>query len=125
MADKKKVLVIDDDDNLRTVLVDKLNASGYEADGAMDGEDGLTKALAQHPDVVLLDVMMPKMDGWEVLQNMREDAWGKSAKVIMLTVLENLDHVARGVEMHIEGYLVKTNWSLDDIVKHVEEAANK
>ena len=122
--EKKKILVIDDDSNLREVLVDKLNASGFEAIGAHDGEDGLAKALAEHPDLLLLDVMMPKIGGWALLEKLREDEWGKNAKVIMLTVLEDLSHVAKGAEFNIKGYLVKTNWSLDEVVKQVKDATN-
>ena len=101
-----------------------MNASGFEAIGAHDGEDGLAKALAEHPDLLLLDVMMPKIGGWALLEKLREDEWGKNAKVIMLTVLEDLSHVAKGAEFNIKGYLVKTNWSLDEVVKQVKDATN-
>ena len=119
---KKKILVIDDDDNLNTVLVDKLNLSGFEASGAVDGEDGLKKALENHPDLILLDVLMPKMDGLTMLKKLRQDPWGKRAKVIMLTVLEQMEHIAKAVENKVFGYFVKTNFSLDEVVKKVEEA---
>jgi DNA-binding response OmpR family regulator len=123
--DKKLVLVIDDDENLLTVLLDKLIVSGFEATGASDGEGGLKKALDLHPDIILLDVMMPKMNGWDVLENIRKDDWGKNAKVIMLTVLDDLKSVSRGVEKEMSGYLVKTQWSLDDVVKQVKETLQK
>ncbi len=120
--DKKKVLVVDDDENLRTVLIDKLSASGFEVTGASDGEEGLKAALDLHPDVILLDVMMPKLSGWNVLKEIRGDeVWGKNAKVVMLTVLEDLNNVALGAEHSISGYLVKTNWSLDEVVKQVKD----
>ena len=119
---KKKILVVDDDDNLNTVLVDKLNLSGFLAIGATDGEDGLKKALENHPDLILLDVLMPKMDGLGMLKKLREDSWGKKSKVIMLTVLEQSDYIAKAVENDVYGYFVKTNFSLDELVKKIEEA---
>jgi CheY-like chemotaxis protein len=125
MNDKKKILVVDDDEGLRTVLVDKLNISGFEAVFAADGEEGLEKALKWHPDAILLDVIMPKMDGFEMLGKLRDDEWGKRAKVIMLTVLENADSVAKAVEGTAQGYLIKTQHSLDDVVAYVKEVLNK
>jgi DNA-binding response OmpR family regulator len=125
LSNKKIVLVVDDDENLRDVLVDKLIISGFGAVGAEDGEEGLKKALELHPDVILLDVIMPKIGGWEMLEMLRKDPWGKNVKVIMLTVLENLNNVAQGVDNNIFGYLVKSSLSLDDVVTHVEEAVRK
>ena len=119
-VDKKNVLVIDDDDNLRTVLIDKLNMSGFYAVGASNGEEGLKKALKTHPDVILLDIIMPILNGWEMLKELRKDEWGKGAKVIMLTVIENTEAVARAVEDDSLAYLIKTNESMDDVVEKVK-----
>ena len=119
---KKKVLIIDDDENMNTLLTDKLNFSGFDASGVMDGEGGLKKALQIHPDIILLDLMMPKMDGMEVLEKLRSDAWGKNAKVLMLTALEDTTHIAKAMEKQSFRYLVKSQHSLDDVVKQVKEA---
>ncbi|SRR5258708_296242 len=121
-ADKKNVLVVDDDDNLRTVLIDKLTASGFSASGAVDGEEGLGKAFALHPDLILLDLIMPKMDGLTTLAKLREDEWGKKVKVIVLTVLENPEYLATAMQKGIFGYFIKTNYSLDNMIKQVEDA---
>ncbi len=118
---RKKILIVDDDDSLNTVLVDKLNMSGFEAIGATDGEDGLKKALSIHPDVILLDLVMPKMNGMEMLQKLREDEWGKTVKVVMLTLLEKVDYVAEAMEYKVSGYIVKTDYSLEGIVKKIQE----
>ena len=122
--DQKKVLVIDDDDNLRTVLPDKLNISGFETDSATDGEEGLNKAFHFHPDIILLDMLMPKMNGLEVLEKLREDKWGQSVKVMMLTVLEDTNTVAQAVDKGTLAYVLKTDHNLDDVVKQVEEILN-
>ncbi len=118
---KIKILVVDDDSNLNNVLVDKLNISGFEAEGVLDGEIGLKRALEFHPDVILLDLVMPKIDGFEVLKRLREDSWGKGAKVIMLTLIDRMDSIAQAVDKNVAGYLVKTNFSLDEIVEEVKK----
>ncbi len=120
-AKNKKILVVDDDENLRTVLVDKLSISGFDAEGAKDGLEGLTKALAMHPDMVLLDGMMPKLTGWEVLEKLRQDVWGKDVNVIMLTAVDQADNVAKAMESGSCQYLVKTNYSLDEVVNKIKK----
>jgi len=122
---KGKVLVIDDDDNINVVLVDKLKASGFDAQGAVDGEDGFKKALEFRPDIILLDVLMPKMNGWQVLEKLKEDEWGKNVKVIMLTVLEDMDNMARALEKGSQAYLLKTDYSLEEIVSYIEKLVRK
>jgi CheY-like chemotaxis protein len=117
---KLKILVVDDDDNLRLVLVDKLNISGFEVMSAANGKEGLQKALALHPDVILLDVLMPVMNGQEMLKKLREDEWGKNVKVIMLTVVEDAGVIARAVEDGSLAYLIKTDQSIDDIVGKIK-----
>ena len=117
---KKKILVVDDDENLRLVLVDKLNIVGFDAVGASNGKEGLEKALKIHPDVILLDIMMPVMNGWDMLKKLREDKWGNEAKVIMLTVAEDTEAIARAVEGGSLAYLIKTDQSTDDIVEKVK-----
>lgn len=119
---KKKILIIDDDNNLSTVLVDRLSFAGYDAVGAVNGVEGLKKALETHPDLILLDVLMPEMDGLQMLRMLRQDSWGKDAKVIMLTLLEQPDYIAHAVEGNVLGYLVKTNFTLDEVVKKIENA---
>ena len=118
---KKRILVVDDNDNLRSILIDKLNLSGFEAVGARDGEEGLKEALSSHPDVILLDIIMPKMGGQEMLAKLREDEWGKEAKVMILTVLEDADSIAEAMGKGTFVYLIKTEHNLEDVVRQVEE----
>lgn len=118
---KKKVLVVDDDNNLREILTDKLNNSGFDAVGASNGEDGLERAFNTHPDIILLDILMPVMDGWAMLGKLREDEWGKKAKVIMLTVVEDAEAIAKAVQDGSFAYLIKTDHSMDEIVEKVKD----
>ncbi len=120
ITDKKKILIIDDNKDLNTVLADKLSVSGFETSSAFDGEEGLAKAFETHPDVILLDMLMPKMDGLTTLKKLRDDAWGKTCKVMILTLIEETDYMAKTMEFNVIGYIVKTNQSLDEIVREIE-----
>jgi DNA-binding response OmpR family regulator len=119
-TNKKKILVVDDDNNLRKVLIDKLDLSGFDAIGASNGKEGLEKALEIHPDVILLDILMPIMNGQQMLKELREDDWGKKAKVIMLTVIEDVSSIAQAVEDGSLAYLIKTNETMDEVVAKVK-----
>ena len=121
---KKKILVIDDDENLTTVLVDKLNFSNFDADFASDGVLGLKKALETKPDLILLDVKMPNMSGWQTLEKLRVDAWGEKVKVVMLTSLDKPESIAHAMEEGTTFFIVKTNYTLDQIVEKVKEVLN-
>ncbi len=121
MEDKKKVIVIDDDENLRFALTDKLRMSGFDVLEAKNGEEGLKKCLEARPDVILLDIMMPLMNGMDMLKKLREDKWGKDAKVIMLTVLENAEPIADAMSGGNFSYIIKTKVNAEDIVVKVNE----
>ena len=97
------------------MLLDSLTETGFESFGATNGEEGLKKALESHPDAIMLDVTMPKMDGWQVLDNLRSDEWGKHAKVIMLTSLGQIDNVAHAMDKKVFTYIVKSDLNLDNI----------
>jgi len=125
LNNKKKVLIVDDNNDLTTVLVEKLNFSGFDALGADNGEEGLKKALDFHPDIILLDLVMPKMGGIDMLKKLREDPWGKNARVVILTLMEQVNYMAEAMESNILGYLVKTNYSLDEIVQKIQDILSK
>ncbi len=116
---KKRVLVIDDDENLRKVLLEALHVAGFESDGASNGDDGLKKAFDTHPDAIMLDVMMPKLTGWQVLEKLRTDAWGKKAKVLMLTSLDQADNIAHAMDKDVFNYIVKSDLDLNNIATTV------
>ncbi len=122
--DKKKILVIDDDDNLRLALSDKLAMEGFSVLEAENGKKGLEKALETHPDLVVLDIMMPVMNGIDMLKELRKDEWGKKVKVIMLTVLENAETLAEAMDGGTFTYLIKTDLNTEQIVKEVKDRLN-
>lgn len=115
------VLIVDDNQELVMVLKDKFEMEGFTAHVAHDGEEGLTQALEHHPDIILLDVMMPKKDGWEVIAGLHEDEWGKDAKIILLTNLNDMDSISKAVEAGNFEYFVKTDWEPGEIVARVKE----
>lgn len=118
---KKAVLVVEDESPLREALRDKLEHEGFMVFVATDGEQGLALALREHPDVVLLDLLMPKMDGVEMAKRLRADAWGKQAKVIILTNVADLSHVSTVLDEQIFDYLVKADTPIDDLVAKIRE----
>lgn len=121
--ESKRVLVVEDDRVLRKVVVDHLKLDGFTVIEAEDGAAGLSLALSEHPDVTLLDVVMPKMDGMTVLEKIRESDWGKNAKIIMLTNLSDSEKIAHAAEKGVSDYLVKADWDIESIIEKVKEKA--
>lgn len=117
----KKVLIVDDEQDLRDAVRDALEDAGFEVVEAHNGEVGLTVALEEKPDLILLDLMMPEINGIGMLSRLRRDPWGKNAIVILLTALEDANSVAQAVEAGGNDYLIKPNIKLEDIVKKVKQ----
>lgn len=126
MTDKKKIiLVIEDEEPLRRVLRDILAVEGYSIIETKDGMEGLEMALKGHPDLILLDIVMPKMDGLEMLAKLRADEWGKTAPVIVLTNLSDNDDVAKAMESEVFDYFVKTDIKIDEVITKIREKIGK
>ena len=123
-SNPKKILIIEDEIVLLGML--KNNLSKIQDDliieEAMDGEEGLEKALKIHPDLILLDILLPKMDGVEMAKELRKDEWGKTVKVIILSVVSDMDYVQKALEGDSFEYLVKSDTPMDSIVEKVKEA---
>ncbi len=104
------------------MTVFKLNKFGLLE--AKDGEEGLAIALREHPDLILLDLMMPKMDGMTMLKKVRADEWGRGVPVIILTNLNATDeHLVEDMITHKPlKYLIKSDWKIHDIVAEVNQA---
>jgi len=117
-----RILLAEDDRILRKAGEVSLKKRGYEVIAAVDGEDALTKALDQKPDLVLLDVMMPKMNGFDVLLALKRDPAVKDIPVIMLTNLEQPADIRRAADSGAHSYLVKSNMNLDDLAARIHDA---
>lgn len=120
-ASKKTILIVDDETSLRNALRDKLEREGFAILEAKNGEEGLEIALREHPDLILLDIIMPVMDGMTMLKKLCEDAWGQGAKIIMLTNLSDTGKIANAIGQCSRDYLVKSNWKIEDVVAKVRE----
>lgn len=117
MPPTKKILIIEDEAPMRRILKDVFEQEGLKANEAADGAQGLEKALAEHPDLIILDIVMPKMDGITLLKKLRADSWGQTVPVLILT---NLSNASRTLESGIDDYLIKTDCRLEDIVRKVK-----
>ncbi|MCL5733597.1 MAG: response regulator [Patescibacteria group bacterium] len=107
-------------------LIDKFTREGFSALGAKDGEEGLASAISYQPDLILLDIVLPKMDGMTMMRKLREQSeWGKKVPIILLTNLNADDQIMMGVAKDEPAfYLIKTEWTLDDVVKKVKQSLN-
>ena len=120
-----KVLIVEDELSLQKAMIEMLDISGYETIGADDGQQGLDLARSEKPDLILLDIIMPKMNGFEVLKILKEDDETKHIPVIILTNLESSGDVEKALSLGAKTYLVKTNYELEDIIKRVKDALKK
>jgi len=121
---KKKLLIIEDEQPLLEALTDKFELEGFEVCMATNGEAGLKEALSCHPDLILLDILLPKMNGLTMLDELRKNVWGKTAKVIVLTNLSDWDSTNKAVNHDVHDYLVKSDWKIEDVVKIVKKKLN-
>ncbi len=116
---KIKILLVEDDAVLSKVLSEELNDSGFETFCAYDGEDGLRLANAQQPNLILLDLLMPKKNGFDVLEALKKNAKTKHIPVFMLTMLGSNDDVERGLSLGASDYIVKSQHALPEIMEKV------
>ncbi|MHB8860178.1 MAG: response regulator [Minisyncoccota bacterium] len=124
---EKRVLVVEDDEATLKALRAELEKEGVAVLEARNGVEGLTMALAEHPDLILLDILMPMMDGWEMLKQVREkDSWGKCVPVAVLTNLSSdEDEQIRNIaELGPSFFMVKADWKLEGVVNKVMEILN-
>ena len=116
-----KILVIEDEALIAEAIMRKLNNAGYTVESAQDGQEGLNKALSWHPDLILLDIILPTLDGMTILDKLREDEWGKDVKVIVLTNLDTDKEFDESRKKGVHDYLIKTNWTLEDVLEKIKE----
>ena len=118
----KKILVIEDDPPMLNALVDTLRADVFTVLTAGDGEKGLAVALKEHPDLILLDLALPKLDGMTLMKKLRQYQWGKSVPVIIVTNLESNNEILKGVMGDKPAYyLTKAEFTPKAVVAKVEE----
>lgn len=117
----KTVLIVEDEQSLLTILVEKFTQEGIRTLTATNGNAGLASALANHPDVILLDIIMPVMDGMAMLDKLRKDSWGKTANVIILTNLTDTEKTVKSQKLGIFDFWIKCDMSISSIVNGVKQ----
>ncbi|MCX6788590.1 MAG: response regulator [Candidatus Jorgensenbacteria bacterium] len=125
---KRKILIVEDEVSQRKALADKFARDGFTAIEAQDGEEGFAMAIKEQPDLILLDIVMPKMGGLEMLKKLRgENEWGKNVSVVVLSNLsENDVNVVSSIrEDKPTCYLVKSNWAINELVEKVKTCLPK
>ena len=126
MPNKKiKILLVEDEKMLANMYETKFKNEGFDIEKALNGEDGLKKAKEMLPDFILLDIIMPKMDGFAVLKSLKKDEKTKNIPVMLLTNLGQEEDIKRGEELGVVGYLVKANTTPADVVDAVKNKLNK
>jgi len=117
---QRKILLVEDDDSLASVYSTRLEAEGFSIKRVPNGEDALSAALEFRPDLILLDVMMPKVSGFDVLDILRNTPETANLQVIMLTALSQESDKARAEELGVDDYLVKSQVVIADVVERVK-----
>lgn len=117
----KKILLVEDDDSLATVYQTRLQAEGFDTRRVPNGEEALSNTLEYKPDLILLDVMMPKVSGFDVLDILRNTPETAQVKIIMLTALSQDSDKQRAEELGVDDYLVKSQVVIADVVDRIKQ----
>lgn len=118
-----KILFIEDEPALQKTMGDLLRSESYEVVSATDGEQGLRLAQSEDPDIILLDIVLPRMNGLEVLKKLREA--NNKTPVIILTNLEGAEEVQKALDLGATTYLVKANYQMEDILAKIKRVLNE
>ena len=116
----KKILIIEDEAALRMALEEKFTREGFDVVVADNGEDGLAFAQEQHPDLILLDIILPKMSGFDVLSQLAKEEATENIDVMILTNLSETGKVGDIVRKNVSDYLIKADWTLEEIMEKVK-----
>lgn len=116
----KQILFIEDESALQKTIGESLRQEGFEVLSALDGKIGARIAKEKRPDLIILDLVLPKKDGFEVLEDLKEGEGTKDIPVIVLTNLEDLKGIQRAIDLGATTYLVKSNYRLDEVVEKIK-----
>ncbi len=117
---QKRILFVEDDDALASVYLVRLQAEGFEVQRVANGEDALAAAISFKPDLVLLDVMMPKVSGFDVLDILRNTPETANLKIVMLTALSQESDKKRAEDLGVDEYLVKSQVVIGDVIERIK-----
>ena len=120
----KKILIIEDDTFLAGMYAEKLSREGFEVELATDGEQGLKKIKEIKPDLVLLDIVLPKTDGFEILKKIKNDVKLKKIPVILLTNLGQRSDVEKGLSLGADDYIIKAHFTPSGVLERIKKRLN-
>lgn len=120
--EKKKILIIEDDRFLRELIARKLANEGFDVHEAIDGESGVKKVKELKPDIILLDLILPGIDGFEVLSRIKEDPSTETIPVIILSNLGQREDIERGLKLGASDFLVKAKFTPSEIIQKIKNA---
>lgn len=123
-APQKKILLVEDDDALAAVYIARLEAEGFVVQRVPNGEEALARALEFRPDLVLLDAMMPKVSGFDVLDIIRNTPETTNMRIIMLTALSQESDLQRAKALGVDEYLVKSQVVIADVIERIKHHLN-
>jgi DNA-binding response OmpR family regulator len=118
---KPTVLVIEDSSYLADSLVDMLEMYNYRPIHCLTGREGVATALEQHPDLILLDIRLPDISGYEVYQQIRATDWGKTANIMVLTASESTENIAKNIDLPPADVLFKPDWSMKQLAEIISK----
>ena len=121
MANKAKILLVEDDTFLAGMYISKLGFENFEILLANDGKEGLKMAEKESPDLILLDILLPKLDGFEVLKKVKKQEKTKDIPVLLLTNLGQKEDVEKGLSLGATDYLIKAHFMPQEVIKKIKE----
>lgn len=121
----KKILIVDDDPFIVDMYALKFKERGFDVEVGRDGKAGLAKVKEIQPDILLLDIVMPGMDGFEVLKTLKEKAAGPLPKIVFLTNFGQKDDIERGLQLGADDYIIKAHYTPTEVVEKIEQILAK
>lgn len=116
-----KVLLVEDDSFISKMYVTKFTLQKFNVLAAADGEEGLQMAIAEIPDIILLDIMLPKMDGWQVLEHLKVNESTKNIPVLLLTNLGAQEDIERGLQLGATDYMIKAHFIPSEVIEKINK----
>ncbi len=125
MDSKLKILIVEDDEFLRSLTAKRLEKEGYVVTVAVDGESALVTAAQEKPNLIFLDLLLPGLDGFEVLGKLKANAELKSVPVVVFSNLGQKEDIERAKQLGADEFLIKANFTLDDVMSKINEILKK
>ena len=125
MKQRPTVLIVEDDETIRELYADAFSLAKIDVLKAKNGTEGIEMALAHHPNLILMDIMMPVINGHVAVSTIRKDPWGKKAKIIFLTNMSDAENVVHAVEEGTEEYIIKANTTIKEVLNKARMAMNQ